>query len=169
MERLHFRLHRLLTLNSSLLTFCKGFVYAFRGIMTCMKEERNFRFHLAAAFHLFAYMPFFELSRAEAGILVVLCGLVISLEAVNSAIERAIDSTGIVSPTAGASKDIAAGAVLIAAVTAVAVGIILLWQPHAFLAIGRFFMRYPLAVIIQLAVLAVWIWFIFFWRSGDQK
>ena len=164
-KRLHFRLHKL---HSPLFTL-HSFSYAFRGIMACIREERNFRFHLVVAFHLFVYLPFFALTRAEVGILVVLCGLVIALEAVNSAIERAVDATGIVSPTAGAAKDIAAGAVLIAAVTAVVCGILLLWQPHAFAAIGRFFLRYSLAIVVQLAALAGGGWFVFGWHAGDKK
>lgn len=167
-ERWRFRLHRRLIPHASLLAFCRGFGYAFRGMMACIREERNFRFHLVVAFHLFAYLPFFALTRAEVGILVVLCGLVIALEAVNSAIERAIDATGIVSPTAGAAKDIAAGAVLIAAITAVVCGIIMLWQPGAFWAIGRFFLRQPFAVVVQLAALAGGGWFVFGWRAGDK-
>lgn len=150
------------------LSALRSFSYAFDGIVACIREERHFRFHLAVTFHLFAYMRFFALTRAEVCVLVSLCGLVISLEAVNSAIERAVDSTGIVSPTAGAAKDIAAGAVLIAAITSVICGVIMLWQPHAFMAIGRFFVKYPIAVIVQLAVLGGWIWFVFFCHSGDR-
>ena len=141
--------------------FFKGFVYAFDGIVICIREERNFRFHLAVAFHLFAYMPFFDLTGAEICILIMLCGLVISLEAVNTAIERAVDSTGEFNTAAGAAKDTAAGAGLSAAITAVVCGVILLWQPCAFAAILGFFVKYPWAIAVQIAILAGWIWFIF--------
>lgn len=147
--------------------FIKGFVYAFRGLKFCVKEERNFRFHLAVAFHLFVYMPFFDLTRAEICVIITLCGLVISLEAANSAVERAVDCTERISAVAGASKDIAAGAVLVAAVTSVLCGVILLWQPAAFIGIIRFFIRHPSAIAVQTASAAFWIWFVF--RPGLMK
>ncbi|MDD6395824.1 MAG: diacylglycerol kinase family protein [Firmicutes bacterium] len=144
--------------------FLHGFIYAFSGIITCIREERNFRFHMAAAFHLFAYLPFFDLSKAELCILVMLCGAVFALEAVNTAIENAIDSTGIVSKTAGIAKDTAAGAVLIAAVISVICGVIILWQPAAFAAIFKFYIDAPIAIIAQIVVLIFWIWFVFLWH-----
>ena len=128
--------------------FFKGFVCAFRGLIACAKEERNFRFHLAVAFHLFVYLPFFELTKGETCVIVMLCGAVLSLEAVNSAIERAVDCTGEYSPRAGAAKDMAAGAVLI-----------------AFAAIGRFFLREPWAIAVQLLAGAASVRLIFFPKS----
>ena len=146
-------------------TFMRGFVYAFRGLITCAKEERNFRFHLAVAFHLFVYLPFFELTKGETCVIVMLCGAVLSLEAVNSAIERAVDCTGEYSPRAGAAKDMAAGAVLIAAAVSVIAGVALLWQPKAFAAIGRFFLREPWAIAVQLLAGAASVRLIFFPKS----
>lgn len=145
--------------------FLRGFIYAFSGIITCIKEERNFRFHMAAVFHLFAYLPFFDVSKAELCILIMLCGIVLALEAVNTALENAIDSTGIISKTAGTAKDTAAGAVLIAAITSVICGIIILWQPAAFAAILKFYINAPIAILAQIAVLIFWIWFVFLWRK----
>ena len=134
--------------------FLKGFVYAWQGIKTCAKEERNFRFHLVVAFHLFLYLPFFDLTRGEACLIIILCGLVIALEALNSAIERGIDATGVYNARAGAAKDAAAGAVLIGAITAAACGFILLWQPEAFAAIWRFYAGKPWAAAAQAAGIA---------------
>lgn len=137
--------------------FLKGFVYAFRGIISCVKEERNFRFHIGAAFHLFVYLPFFKVTRAETGVLVILCALVLALEAMNSAVERAVNCTGEYSQRAGAAKDMAAGAVLIAAIASVIGGVVILWQPDAFAAMGRFFVRHPAAILAEAVVLIVWI------------
>lgn len=134
--------------------FGRGFVYAARGLRVCVREERNFRVHLSVMGHLFLYLPFFSVTRGQVCLLVMLCGLVIALEAVNSALERAVDCSGEVSTRAGAAKDIAAGAVLVAALTAVICGIILLWQPSAFAAMGRFFLRYPFAAAGQLVLFA---------------
>ena len=149
--------------------FFKGFVYAFRGLITCIKEERNFRFHLGVAFHLFVYLPFFTLSRGEYCLIVILCALVLSSEALNSAVERAVDCTEVVSPTAGAAKDMAAGGVLLAAISSVICGILLLWQPAAFTAIIRFFVRNPAAAAVQVILAAVWLWFVFLWKPNGRK
>ena len=147
--------------------FFKGFVCAFRGLIACAKEERNFRFHLAVAFHLFVYLPFFGLTRGEFCLIVVLCALVISLEAVNSAIERAVDCTGEISPRAGGAKDMAAGAVLVAAAAAAVCGVALLFRPEAFAGILRFFARFPAAALLQ-AIAAVW-WFGFIFRGKGKE
>ena len=148
--------------------FIRGFVFAFRGLIACAKEERNFRFHLVVAFHLFVYLPFFTLNRAEQCVIIILCGMVIALEAVNSAIERAVDCTREISPRAGAAKDMAAGAVLVAAVVSVIAGIVLLWQPAAFAAILHFYLRYPAVVPAQLLLAAAGVWFVFFAREKNQ-
>lgn len=149
--------------------FLKGFVYAFNGITTCIKEERNFRFHIAVAFHLFAYLRFFDVSKVELCILIILCGAVFALEAVNTAIENSVDSTGIVNSHAGAAKDAAAGAVLIAAIVSVICGVIILWQPKAFGSIAQFFIKRPLAIVAQIIVLAFWTWFVFVWHKNIKK
>lgn len=149
--------------------FLRGFIYAFNGIITCIKEERNFRFHLAVAFHLFLYMKFFDLTKAEVCILILLCGLVLAFEALNTAVENTVDSTEIVSTKAGAAKDTAAGAVMIAAMIAVICGVILLWQPGAFAAIYKFFINNPIALVAQIALIIFCVWFVFLWHMNSKK
>ena len=148
--------------------FLKGFVYAWRGLITCVKEERNFRFHLVVAFHLFVYLPFFVLTRAEVCEIIILCGLVIAAEAMNSATERAVDATGRHNAAAGAAKDIAAGAVLTLAITAAVCGVKLLWQPAAFRAIAAFYIRRPWAAILQGIAAAGGVEFIKGRRRGNR-
>lgn len=132
--------------------FFKGFVYAGRGVMLCL-AERNFRFHLcAAAFVSFFAAKFYSLSRGEWAALLLTFAAVLSLEAVNTALERLCDR---VSPEqnklVGECKDIAAGAVLIAAVFAVGVGAALFWDMSAFSAMGEYFLgawyRLPLLLL----------------------
>ena len=114
----------------------KSFVYAFRGITYCIAHERNMRIHLCFALYMFGFLTvhdFFEVSRTQFALLFAVCGLVTALEAVNTAIEKAVDlSTTEFSPVAKIAKDAAAGAVLIAAIGSVAVGISILYQPEAF-------------------------------------
>ncbi len=84
--------------------------------------ETNFRIELAGA--ALAVAISLVLGRGLVAIALA-CGLVLSLEAVNTAAERLVDlaSPGW-SAAAGRVKDLTAGAVLIAACAALAVGLI---------------------------------------------
>ena len=124
--------------------FLKCFVYAFRGIVFCLANERNMRVHLCFTVYMFGYLTvydFFDVSRTGFAVLFTLCALVMSLEAVNTAVERAVDfaAKGEISPLAKVAKDSCAGAVLISAIAAVAAGIAILWQPEAFKAMFEFY------------------------------
>lgn len=104
----------------------KRFVYAFKGIFAAVKTQRNFRFHLPAALAVTAAGFLLKLNPAEWALILLTVGLVLSLELVNTAIESLVD---LVSPgydkKAGRIKDIAAGAVLVAAVVSVIIGLII--------------------------------------------
>ena len=69
---------------------------------------------------------------------------VIMGELINTAVERTVDlhSKG-KHPLAKAAKDTAAGAVLVAAIGAVAAGVALLWQPPAFRALYQYYASHP--------------------------
>jgi len=100
-----------------------SFKYAFDGIICVASTEANFQIHIAAAAAALFLGFFLEIGRTE-WCLVLLCfAAVLSAEALNSAVERL---TNLVSPgrrpEAGAVKDIAAGAVLVSAIMAAAVG-----------------------------------------------
>lgn len=104
----------------------RSFGYAWRGIRSCVGREQNLGTHLVAAVLVIAVGLALGLSRME-WVAVVLCiGIVIAAELINSAIERLVD---LVSPghhpVAGQVKDIAAGAVLVCAIAAAAVGLII--------------------------------------------
>lgn len=100
-----------------------SFGYAFKGMADLFKNQPNARIHLMAATIAILAGVFFQISRME-WIAVLLCiALVISLEAVNTAIEYLTDlvSPGM-HPLAGKTKDVAAAAVLLAAIGAILVG-----------------------------------------------
>ncbi len=121
----------------------KSFIYAFSGIAYCISHERNMRIHLCFAAYMFGFLTlydFFEVSKTQFALLFAVCGVVMSLEAVNTAIEKAVDlETKEQNPLAKISKDAAAGAVLISAIGAVAVGIAILWQPEAFVKMFEYY------------------------------
>ena len=121
----------------------KSFVYAFRGIGHCICTERNMRIHLCFTAYMFGFLTvydFFVVSREQFAILIALCALVMSLEAVNTAVENAVNLvTSEKNEFARIAKDAAAGAVLISAIASVAVGIVILWQPEAFKAMFEYY------------------------------
>ena len=44
--------------------FARGFVYAYNGIRAAVQEERNFRFHLCAAFYACLLYTSYKVHRA---------------------------------------------------------------------------------------------------------
>ena len=96
-----------------------SFKYAFKGIGSSIKSERNMKIHIFMMLLVIIMGMLLNISMWEWIICFILFGLVISLEMVNTAIEIVVD---IVCPTfeehAGRAKDIAAGAVLGNAITA---------------------------------------------------
>lgn len=105
--------------------FLKSFTYAFAGIRAASKEQ-NFRFHLLAALAVIILAFITGISALEWLVLVLIMALVLSLEMINSAIERVVDlTTTEIHPLAKLAKDLAAGAVLIAALASVVIGLII--------------------------------------------
>lgn len=130
-------------------TFLRGFVYAIRGILRCVREERNFRFHMVAAFYVTLLSPAFLQSRAEGALLALAIGLVLCAEAVNTALERLVDRLSPEQhPLAGAAKDIAAGAVLLTALAAVVVAVFLFGRWEAWAALLTHWYHTPLKPIL---------------------
>ena len=104
----------------------KSFGYAFEGIFTCIRKERNMKIHCVMAVLVVAAGVILGLSPVEWCICLGLFGLVMALELVNTAVEAVVDLvTGEYHPLAKIAKDTAAGAVLIAAIRAAAAGLII--------------------------------------------
>ena len=104
----------------------KSFGYAFEGIWTGIRKERNMRIHCLAVILVTAAGTFFGLSAAEWCICLLLFGMVISLELVNTAVEAVVDLvTEEKKPLAKIAKDTAAGAVLFSAIISVIIGLVI--------------------------------------------
>jgi len=100
-----------------------SFNYAFEGIIHVLRTQRNLRIHFLAAVVVFAAAIALGVSRLQLIALVLAIAFVLVAEMLNTAIEGVIDvSTTSFDPNAKLAKDIAAGAVLIASITALAVG-----------------------------------------------
>ncbi|MFN8285168.1 MAG: diacylglycerol kinase family protein [Chitinophagales bacterium] len=104
--------------------FIKGFSYAIKGIAVAVKEQLNLKIHLVAVLVVIAAGIYFELDAVEWAILFLTFGMVIVAEMLNTAMEYMVDFVSPqIHPMAGKIKDVAAGAVLIAAIIAIAVAI----------------------------------------------
>ena len=104
----------------------RSFGYAFEGIFTCIRNERNMKIHVAVTLLVIIAGFILELSITEWCICLGLFGLVMALELVNTAVEAVVDLvTAKRHPLAKIAKDTAAGAVLIAAIMAAVVGLLI--------------------------------------------
>ena len=104
----------------------KSFVYAFEGVIYFIKHEAQALIHLIAIVAVIGAGYWFNISLTEWIAVVFAIGIVISAEMLNTAIEKLTD---MVSPQineqAKIVKDLAAGAVLIASLTAFIIGLII--------------------------------------------
>jgi len=104
----------------------QSFGYAFRGWRLMFHQQYNFFIHLFLAFIALLLAYLLDLSRGEWLWIILAIGMVLAAEIFNTAIEKLTD---IVQPEqdpkAGQIKDLAAGAVLIIAITALIIGLII--------------------------------------------
>lgn len=139
-------------------TFLASFKYAARGIWHSLRHQRNFRLHVSVALAITVLAWLLGLTRFDWIVVIVAIALVLSLELVNTGIESAVDlaSPGF-HPLAGAAKDAAAGAVLLAAASTAVLGV-LVYTPYL-RHFGRYFMvrwqENPALIIVLSIVLAV--------------
>lgn len=105
----------------------KSFVHAFRGIFISFLG-RNLKIQIIIAVAVVLSGMYFSISRAEwIAVFFCIC-LVLSLEIMNSAIEKAGDSiTTHINPIIRDMKDLAAGSVLIASIFSAIIGMIIFY------------------------------------------
>jgi len=97
--------------------------WAFEGVIHVLRTQRNMRIHFAVATVVLILAFSYGVTKLELMALLVAISFVLIAEMVNTAIEATIDlATTSFDPLAKAAKDIAAGAVLIAAVNAIVIG-----------------------------------------------
>ena len=136
----------------------KSFGYAFRGIGYTVMHERNFRIHICIITFLFPFLlltDFFEVTRTQYAILVLYSALVLALELINTALEKAVDLAckGERHNLAKIAKDACAGAVLIAAIGAVILAGVLFCKTEALLAIYEHYKAHPVEILWYIAKL----------------
>jgi diacylglycerol kinase len=113
------------------------FGWAWRGVLVLFRTQANARIHTVIAVAVVVAGFVFHISAGEWCAVVGAIALVLVAEAINTAIEAVVDlASPEVHPLAGRAKDVAAGAVLIAAIVAVIIGL-LVFGPHLLVLIGR--------------------------------
>lgn len=101
----------------------KSFGSAINGIMKAMAQEFHVKIHVFIATLILILSVCLGISKIEWMIITLSISSVISLEIINSAIERLCDKvTTEIDPLIKLAKDMAAGAVLIAAISSVIIG-----------------------------------------------
>lgn len=130
----------------------KSFGYAFRGIWYALLYERNMRIHFVCMIYMYSFLgvyDFFTVTRTQFAVLFLANALVIAAELVNTAVERTVDLASRERTEKGKiAKDTAAGAVLICAIFAVCVGLSILGQKQAFLAMFTYYRENPLMLLV---------------------
>ena len=103
-----------------------SFKFAFSGIKELWVHESNTRIHLIFTILVMIMAILLKVSSVEMCILVFIIGAVWSAEAMNSAVERVVDLVTLdKKPLAKAAKDLAAGSVLLLAITSVVIGLVI--------------------------------------------
>ncbi len=111
-------------------TLLDSFRYACEGLAYVVRAERNARVHLAVSLAVVILSAWLRLSRIEWVFMIMSIALVFAGEMLNTVVELVID---VVAPNRNSlakhAKDVAAGAILIAAIAAAATGLIILGPP----------------------------------------
>lgn len=103
-----------------------SFKYAFEGIITSFKAERNMKIHVFIMLFVILSGFLLKISKQEWIICIILFSIVIAGELFNTAIETVVD---IIMPEqnekAKIAKDVSAGAVLVLAIGSAIIGLII--------------------------------------------
>jgi diacylglycerol kinase (ATP) len=108
-----------------------SFGCAFRGFWVALKTERNLKIQVVAGLVAIGVGFYLGLTAVEWGLVIFAVGLVLAAELFNTAMEKVCDqaSHGSQIEWIKNCKDISAAAVLLAAITALIIGIIILIIP----------------------------------------
>lgn len=108
----------------------RSFGHAFRGLGTLLRTQHNARIHALATVVVVSAGAILRISPTEWALIALAVACVWAAEALNTSIEFLVDLVSPdVHPLAAKAKDVAAGAVLVAAIGSLIVGV-LVFGPH---------------------------------------
>ncbi|MCD6500628.1 diacylglycerol kinase [bacterium] len=106
---------------------CLSFKRAFEGLKIAILEEQTFRIQVMTGILILFLMIYFPLTILERAILILTVILVLSLELINSQIERILDFLQPNhDPKIKKIKDLSASAVLLASLGSIVIGLLIL-------------------------------------------
>ena len=112
---------------STLSKFLRSFRHARHGLYQAIAHENSFRIHLAVAVVVVLILIGFKVSPIEAAMIIFLISTILTLELVNTVVERFVDLLEPrVHPYAGLIKDLLAAGILITSVAAAIIGTLIL-------------------------------------------
>ena len=104
----------------------RSFAFALNGLKVCILKEANFKIHIFCSVLVTIAGLYFGIAPAEWLLVVICIGFVLSMEMINTAIEKLCNVIqNEIHPGIKITKDIAAGAVLLSAATAAVCGAII--------------------------------------------
>lgn len=134
----------------------RSFGYALRGIGWAIRTQRNLRIHLVAVVYVLLFAWIMRISAVHLCLELLCCMLVISLELVNSALERICDGiTREKQPWIRDAKDAAAGAVLIAAIGSVILALVIFFRGGYLSRVQKTLADYPLSGIAAILMIPI--------------
>lgn len=108
----------------------QAFGHAFSGLFYAIRTQRNMPIHLAIAVGVIGLGLWLGLPPVQWAVLALTISSVLAAELLNSGLETVVDMVSPeYHPLAKRAKDVAAGAVLLAAIFAVVVGLLILGPP----------------------------------------
>lgn len=117
----------------------KSFKYAFEGLAASFRTERNLIIHFSVMVLIIVCGFLFKISIPEWIICIILFGLVIGAELMNTALEITIDiCSPEIQPKAKLAKDTAASAVLVLAFASCIIGL-LIFVPRVYIVLDKMF------------------------------
>lgn len=106
--------------------FIKSFYFAFQGIIYALKSQRNMKIHFTILTCVIIAGIWLKLNKLEWCVIFIVAGMVIVAEMINTSIEAVVDlNTQEFAPLAKIAKDVAAGAVLIASLISIIIGLLI--------------------------------------------
>ncbi len=108
----------------------RSFHNAFAGLWHVIRTQKNAWIHLLATFLTILFAFWLQISKTEWAVLILTIGTVWMAEFINTSLEAVVDlASPFNHPLAKVGKDVGAAAVLIAAISSIAIGILILGPP----------------------------------------
>lgn len=108
--------------------FYKSVQFTIKGLLWILRNERNFQIEVFGLIINLFLIVFFGLSNIETALILLCCFFVLVTEALNTCVEKICDY---IQPEfdsrIGIIKDLAGGAVMLATISSVCVGVLIYW------------------------------------------